>query len=201
MHLNTDVALDFLEGRLDKDQQTYWERHMHTCTECSENVAHWRDIGSGLKRLHLRNAPSGDLQRAVQIFQPRPQEARKPFRSIVAAIVFDSYLQPSLAGVRGSSSAQTRQLVMRADEFDIHIKIWGELDNRQMLGQLLSRTDQDFSQAARFHLLRNGERIESTITDEMGAFQFADVPEGNLSLQIDLPNLTVIGALSMREAI
>ena len=199
MHLNTDVALDFLEGRLDKDQQTFWERHMHTCTDCSQSTAQWNDIGSGLKRLHLKSAPSGDLQRAVQIFQPRPVEGRKPFRSIVAAIVFDSFLQPSLAGVRGNSSTQTRQIVMRADEFDIHIKIWGELQNRQMLGQLLPRTDQDFSQAARFHLLRDGERIESTITDELGAFQFMDVPEGNLSLQIDLPNMTVIGAL--REAI
>jgi len=201
MHVNTDVALDFVEGRLDTNQQTFWERHMHTCGECSQNVAQWRDIGSSLKRSHLKSAPSGDLQRAVHIFQVKPKEARKPFRSIVAAIVFDSYLQPSLAGVRGSSSLQTRQLVMRADEFDIHIKIWGESDNRQMLGQLFPRTGEELSQSARFHLLRNGERIESTITDEMGAFQFMEVPEGNLSLQIDLPNLTVIGALSMREAI
>ena len=174
---------------------------MHACNECSQNVAQWRDIGGGLKRLHLKSAPAGDLQRAMQIFESRPHASRKPFRSMVAAIVFDSYLQPSLAGVRGTSSTQSRQIVMRADEFDIHIKIWGELDNRQMLGQLLPRTDQDFSQAARFHLLRNGEKIESAITDEMGAFQFVDVPEGNLSLQIDLPNMTVIGALSMREAI
>ena len=90
---------------------------------------------------------------------------------------------------------------MRADEFDVHIKIWGESDSRQMLGQLFPRTGEELSQSARFHLLRNGERIESTITDEMGAFQFMEVPEGSLSLQIDLPNLTVIGALSMREAI
>jgi hypothetical protein len=29
----------------------------------------------------------------------------------------------------------------------------------------------------------------------MGEFHFTDVPEGDLSLQIDLPNLTVIGSL------
>jgi hypothetical protein len=29
----------------------------------------------------------------------------------------------------------------------------------------------------------------------MGEFHFTDIPEGDLSLQIDLPNVTVIGAL------
>jgi hypothetical protein len=84
---------------------------------------------------------------------------------------------------------------MRAEEFDIHIKIWGEQDRKQMLGQLLPRSREDFVRAARFHLLRNGERLESTAIDSMGEFHFTDVPEGDLSLQIDLPNLTVIGSL------
>ena len=88
---------------------------------------------------------------------------------------------------------------MRAEEFDIHIKIWGELNHKQMLGQLLPRSGDDFVHSARFHLLRNGERLESTAVDETGEFHFTDVPEGDLSLQIDLPNLTVIGALNVRE--
>ena len=104
-----------------------------------------------------------------------------------------------MAGARGSASA-ARQVVMRAEDFDIHVKIWGERDRKQMLGQLLARSGEDFSHAARFHLLRNGERLETTATDEMGEFHFAHVPEGDLSLQIDLPNVTVIGALNLREA-
>jgi len=102
-----------------------------------------------------------------------------------------------MAGGRGFM-ATARQLVMRAEEFDIHVKIWGEREHRQMLGQLLPRSGQDFVHAARFHLLRNGERIETTVVDEVGEFHFNDVPEGDLSLQIDLPNLTVIGALNVK---
>src|SRR5262249_23324584 len=89
-----------------------------------------------------------------------------------------------------------RQVVLRAEEFDIHVKIWGDQDRRQMLGQLLPRSGEDFMQAARFHLLRNGERLDTTLVDEIGEVHFTHVPEGNLSLQIDLPNLTVIGALN-----
>ena len=52
---------------------------------------------------------------------------------------------------------------------------------------------------ARFHLLRNSERLETAVVDEMGEFHFTDVPDDDLSLQIDLPNLTVIGALKIKE--
>ena len=83
---------------------------------------------------------------------------------------------------------------MRAPGFDIHIQVWGETDHRQMLGQLLPRSGENFVRVARFHLLRAGKRIETVAVDEAGEFLFTDVPEGDLSLQIVLPNLTVIGA-------
>ena len=64
-------------------------------------------------------------------------------RQVMASLIFDSFLDPALAGARGGSVA-SRQLVMRAEEFDIHIKIWGDPDHRQMLGQLLPRSGARF---------------------------------------------------------
>jgi len=133
----------------------------------------------------------------MNIFPSGREEKGFTMRSVLATLIFDSFVQPAMAGARGAAAA--RQLVMRAEEFDIHVKIWGEQHHKQMLGQLLPRSGKDFVRAARFHLLRNGERLETTATDEMGEFHFTDVPEGDLSLQIDLPNLTVIGALNNRE--
>jgi hypothetical protein len=198
MHLNTEVALNFLEGRLDKEQEAFWKRHVDACKDCAQDVRRWQELGINLKRSHLRSAPDTDVESVMHIFRPRQEEVAS-LRSIIASIVFDSFLQPAMAGARGASTT-SRQLVMRADEFDIHIKIWSEGERKEMLGQLLSRSDPGFTSTARFHLLRNGEKIESTITDELGEFHFSDIPEGNLSLQMDLPNLTVIGALTAREA-
>jgi hypothetical protein len=131
----------------------------------------------------------------MHIYRREPDGGGSRVRSVLASLVFDSFMQPAFAGARGKASA--RQLVMRAEEFDIHVKIWGEDDHRQILGQLLSRGGEDFVQTARFHLLRNSERIGSTTVDEVGEFHFTDVPDGDLSLQIDLPNLTVIGAINI----
>jgi hypothetical protein len=198
MHLNAEVALDLVEGRLDQKQQSFWKQHIEICKDCAQDVERWQHFKAELKGTHLESAPEEDLNNAIQVFQPPAGERSSAFRSVVAAIVFDSFLQPAMAGVRGTSALQARQVVMRADDFDIHVKIWGDQDRRQMIGQLLPRESQDVVPAARFHLLRNGEKIESTTTDEIGEFSFTDVPaSGDLSLQIDLPHLTVIGTLSV----
>jgi anti-sigma factor RsiW len=196
MHLDAESALDFIEGRLEKDREAFWRQHIEACNDCATDIRHWQELAVNLKRSHLVSASERDLDNAVHIF---PSPATEPWRlrSIFATTVFDSFLQPALAGARGGSST-ARQMVMRAEEFDIHVKIWGDEDRRQMLGQVLPRNGKDFVRSARFHLLRNGERIESTATDATGEFHFTDVPEGDLSLQIDLPNLTVIGALHLK---
>jgi hypothetical protein len=199
MHLSSEIALDFIDGRLDTEQSRFWKKHLEICSECAEEVGRWKQLGTDLARSHLESAPDQELQKALHIYPQKPDGGGSRVRSVLASLVFDSFMQPALAGARGTSAA-ARQLVMRAEEFDIHVKIWGDDDHRQMLGQLLPRTGEDFVHTARFHLLRNGERIESTTVDEMGEFHFSDVPDGNLSLQIDLPNLTVIGALNIKES-
>jgi hypothetical protein len=199
MHLSPEIALDLLEGRLLRDQEVFWQRHLAVCRECAAHVDGWRTMSVTLRRSHLKSASDEDLRRAVNIFPPSPEKGASKVRSILASIVFDSFTEPAFAGARGVAAA--RQLVMHAEEFDIHVKIWGDTDDRQMLGQLLPRNGRNFENAARFHLLRNGERIDTTAVDDMGEFYFSNVPAGDLSLQIDLPNLTVIGALNVKEGL
>ena len=199
MHMRSEIALDLLDERLDADQALFWNKHLEICPECTQEIGVWRQLEIDLERSHLKSASDQDLQRAIHIYPQQPDGGGSRSRSILASVVFDTFLQPAMAGSRGSENS-ARQLVMRAEEFDIHIKIWGELQHRQLLGQLLPRSGQDFVRSARFHLLKNGERLESTSIDESGEFHFTDVPEGDLSLQIDLPHLTVIGALNTKDA-
>jgi len=199
MHMSSEIALDLLQERLDADQALFWKKHLEICPECTQEVAGWRQLEIDLKRSHLKNASDQELQKAMHIYSQRPDGGGSRIGSILASVVFDSFLQPAMAGSRGSPKA-ARQLLMRAEEFDIHVRIWGELEHRQILGQLLPRSGQNSSPSARVHLLKTGERLESTTIDEMGEFHFTNVPEGDLSLQIDLPNLTVIGALNVKDA-
>ncbi len=196
MHLSSKITLDLIDGRLGGDKETFWQQHLEVCRECAHEFDRWRQLKTDLKRSHLKSAPEGMLNKVFEFF-PQADENQASRLSVVASIVYDTFRDPAVAYARGAVAG--RQLVMTAEEFDIHIKIWGEPDRRQMLGQLLPRGTTKFVGTARFHLLQNGERLETATLDEMGEFSFTDLPEGDLSIQIDLPNLTVVGALNVGE--
>jgi hypothetical protein len=198
MHINPDTALDLIEGRADLSRTEDCAAHLQSCTACREQMEEWRQMHSLLKRQHLASAPPWVMSRAISIIQ-NAEERRETsgIRQVIASLVFDSFAQPALAGARGAMDA--RQLVLRAQEFDIHLKIWGESEQRQLVGQILPRGEIRFVDEAKLHLLRNGERFDSTATDDFGEFQFKDIPQGLLSLQVDLPHLTVVGALNMMD--
>ena len=121
------------------------------------------------------------------------ESAAKP---TIAATFFDSQTQATVAGTRGSA-ADARHLVLRSEGFDIHVKVWGASPKRQMTGQILARGVAVPVAGARLHLLRDGEHLAITMADKLGEFSFTEVPEGQLSLQIDLPHLIVVGALNL----
>jgi hypothetical protein len=201
MHMNTETTLDFIEGRLNYDQEDFWRHHLDFCGDCTETLDEWEHFRFALKRTHLKSAPEYVLERAFHILPYQPKESVSTIRRVLASLVFDSFLEPNLAGARGLAAA-ARQLVLHAEGLDIHLQIWGEGDDLQLLGQLLPTTGAagTFAAPAQLHLLRNGERIESTFVDDLGEFQFTEVPEGDLSLQVGLPHLTVVAPLNVRDS-
>jgi hypothetical protein len=89
--------------------------------------------------------------------------------------------------------------MLRATEIDVHVRISGKPENRQIMGQVLNRTQNGVLETAKVHLVQHGKRIQSAELDPLGEFEFKNSPEGQLSLQIDLPNLTVTGPLGSED--
>lgn len=152
-----------------------------------------------MQRQHCAGASERDLQSARRIFPSIELQSRPRFWPVKAKAVFNGFLQSAIAGIRGASPEPVRQFILRDEEFDIHIKISGHEDCRCIHGQLLPRDGKEFPPPARCHLLRNGVRIQSTGTDETGEFQFDEVPEGGLYLQVDLTGLTIVGSLNTQD--
>ena len=199
MHLNSEVVLDLLDGRIDSSQMPDLNAHIEQCSSCGRQLDEWRTIHSMLGRPHLASAPAQLLRLADSIFEPTPSPVREGIRKVVAALVFDSFAQPAFAGVRGA--AEARQVVLRAEDFDVHVKISGDPGQQQLIGQIFPRNESRFVDNAQLQLLKDGERVGLTVVDQFGGFQFEEVPQGTLSLQIDLPRLTVVGALFETEAV
>src|SRR5215831_996198 len=83
-------------------------------------------------------------------------------REIIATIVFDSLTQP-FAGARGATDA--RQVLMRAEELDIHLKISTNPSEHQIIGQVFARNETQFMSSVCLHLLRDGKPFKTTWSD------------------------------------
>ena len=110
-----------------------------------------------------------------------------------ASVIFDSDWHTDNAGFRGLADA--RQVVLRALDVDIHIKLWEAEGHRTLMGQVLTQGPDEWASQAAVHLISEGHRINSANPDELGEFRFENVPDQTLSLQVDLPTLTLIGSL------
>src|SRR5437867_2266671 len=131
-HLTRETALDFLEQRLDTGQALRWKQHLKQCARCTRYLAEWEHLLTALKGFNLQNAPERDMQKAIAIFPHRSDERRPSIRRIWATTVFDSFSGPALAGARGVP-AIGRQIILQAEDFDIHVQIRGEREPRQIL--------------------------------------------------------------------
>ncbi len=117
-------------------------------------------------------------------------------RQIFAAILFDSLTQP-IVGTRGA--ADSRQVVMRAEEFDIHLKISTNPSQHQIIGQVFARNETEFISNVRLHLSLNGRPFKTAWSDNFGQFQFDEVPQGVFRLELDLPGMTVVGGIRIGQ--
>ena len=203
MHLNSETALDLIDGTISEAERHFWQKHLDSCRECTAELNEWSALIRWARRAKLVSAPPDVLASAKRLYEVS-QESRPSVRQIVASIIFDSFAQPATAGIRAGVAAGQivfRHVVLRAEEFDIHVRIATVEDHLQLLGQILPRGSRTFIKGAWLHLRREEERLGSVELNHLGEFQFNNIPDGLLSLQIDMPHVTVISALHTTEYI
>ena len=192
MHLRAEEALDLIEMRVSEDQIHFWKAHIASCSSCLNQLQDWQRIRALLKRENLESAPEPVTHMANAIFEPPVQ--RRALREVIASIVFDSFAQPALAGARGASAA--RQLLLTAEDIDIHLRVWTLGTERRIAGQVLSRDKSADLEGTRLHLLNEGRRVGTTEANRFGEFEFDEVVEGVLDIEIELPHVRISSVLS-----
>jgi hypothetical protein len=191
MHLSAEVALDLIEKRASQDQVDFWNGHLLNCAGCTERLQAWQRICSLLKRENLESAPEFLIRTGEALFEPQAAAGRS-LREVVASLVFDSFAQPALTGARGASAA--RQLLLSAEGIDVHLRVSTHGNRRWIAGQILPR-DKKTDLRGTVHLLQQGKRIETAEADRFGEFEFFDIPEGPLQVEVELLDLKITGSL------
>ena len=186
---------DWLEGRLSADEagpvqeavaaadsgtlaDIAWLRKFFTATESAVIESPPRELGDAL----------------VEIFESHTRDRRTPglIRRVVAGLVFDSNMQPA-AGLRAVGGQQARrQLIYHADAFDLAINLLArDADNDlDVDGQVLPREGGE-PELVSVQLLRDGNELALTVTDDMGSFAFRRVAPGAYELVLSAESVEV----------
>jgi hypothetical protein len=187
-HVSAEELMDYLEGRASEAALGVVETHISKCTDCLNMKQELQELTFTLQQDSTFEPPEELVQWGVNLFQPmlKPSPSGK-LRRIVASLVFDTFKEPMLSGVR-RAALPPRQLLFRAGDVDIDVKIEAtEANDRiSLVGQVLSNATKFFDNTP-VKLESHGTVRFKTTTNFVGEFSFDEVPKDTYHLSVDLP--------------
>ena len=187
-HVSTEEIMSYTDGKTSVAERLAVEKHMAGCLECRELSQEFRNLITRLEQDSTFEPPADLVQWGISLFQPVVQpHTEGTLRRLIASLVFDTYDQPMLAGVR-RVGAPPRQLLFRAGEVDVDVKIESmEANDRiTLVGQVLSNAAKFFDNTP-VKLESHGIVRYKTRTNIVGEFSFDEVPKDTYHLSVDLP--------------
>lgn len=183
--------IDYLDRRLPETEAVRVATHLASdCAACAA-TRNWYERVRGLTASDDSIAPPPwAFKRAVRIFGAAQQRPRLVERlgQTIAALVFDSFARPQLAGVR-STETTNRQLLYRAGDYSIDLQIAPSDDARaDLTGQVLKEGEATFESVAglKLEIARGGETVFAATTDAMGEFKINGMEHGIYDLRVEL---------------
>jgi len=187
-HLTVENLMTYIDGQVVAAEKPVVEQHLVVCADCSELRQELQNLVAHLQQDSACEPPSELVQWGIDLFQPVMQPSTgSRIRKIVAALVFDTFEQPALAGIR-RVGAPPRQLLFRAGDVDVDVKIESmEANDRiTLVGQVLSSGTKFFDNTP-VKLESHGIVRYKTRTNLVGEFSFDEVPKDTYHLSVDLP--------------
>jgi len=190
-HFTLEEWADFARGLVEGEQRTAMHSHLDSgCKSCGAVLSLWQRVHGIARRELAYEPPTSAVRNSKAAFTlHRPPETH-PKRIQRAKLLFDSFLQPQLAGVR-SGDATVRQLLYGSGDYHIDIRIEPQEDSEKvsLVGQVLNANavDQGLNSAP-VVLLQAGRVRAETVTNRFGEFRLECDVKSGLQLRVRLPH-------------
>ena len=202
-HFTEEDWADFAREQGKPEQRAHLQRHLQSCERCAQTLDVWTAV-VGLAGQEAAYQPPDDVMaRAKAHFTlHRPQGLLERAGSAVS-LVFDSFRQPVLAGVRAAGSSP-RQLLYKAGRYLIRLQVEREAgsDRLSVVGQIVDEANpKNALQELPVLLLSDKDTLDRTVTNILGEFQLQSDPSESLRLSVGIPEigtLTLPGLLAGR---
>ncbi|SRR6266849_275502 len=184
-HFTTAEWIDFVNQVTSQKQQAAMQKHLGTgCKGCEEAVALWQKIRNTAVLEASYQPPAADVRIAKAAFAAAGRATHQSAKGSFVEVLFDSFLQPMLAGAR-STSLGTRQMLYRADPYQIDIQIEAKPEGNRLMvtGQLLDVSSPGIvGRNVNITLSNHRGNLIRTVTNQFGEFRGEIENSGDLEL-------------------
>jgi hypothetical protein len=196
-HFSAIEWVDFARGLISPDRANAMRASAQVCEECRSSFNFWGHVYELLNREGEHQPSTEVLQNVIDAFA---EQTAVPWWAKItdfATIVFDSFLQPALAGVR-SSERTTRQITVESGAFVVDLQVESATVQHQYLltGQILTSGNSTGKiNGAEVVLLSPDRVVQKTRVNELGEFWFDFSYGENLRLFIDIKGERGVGIM------
>jgi hypothetical protein len=174
--------VDWVEGRLSEEEARAVEEQVAAADSSTLADIAWLHKFARAKEGALLESPPAEVRNAlVARFEAHVSGRRTPglLERAVAALTFDSGLQPAVGARSVGAQGVRRQLIYSTDVLDIALNFWPRARDKylDLHGQILPRDDAELDSFS-VQLLRDENELAITATDELGGFAFESIPPG-----------------------
>ncbi len=202
-HFTTEEWINFVNRVTSQKQQEAMQKHLGTgCKRCMDTASLWQRVRNTAALEASYQPPAADVRIAKAAFAAAGRATQLEEKTGLVEVLFDSFLQPMLAGAR-SSSLGTRQMLYRADPYQIDIQIEAKPEGNRLMvtGQLLDVNNPGIvGRDVKITLSNHRGNVIHTITNQFGEFRGEIENTGDLELSFPGQGEKTI-AISLRNAL
>ncbi len=187
-HYDITEWIDLLRGLMEPDRRAALENHRQECARCSDTavlVEHL--LSTAASDRQGGNVPAQVVHNARAIFALRGLDQVQLRPGSIARLVFDSFNQPALQGVRSEQRSDIRHMLYDVDGYVIDLQLEHErgVPAVSMIGQIHHASDSGDPVARMPVTLRSGEEtVATTISNQFGEFALEYLPQSSLCLHL-----------------
>jgi hypothetical protein len=183
-HFTSEEWIDFV-NQVNSPKQEAMKKHLGTsCRQCMGTVALWQKLHNTAAMEAMYQPPEADVRIAKAAFAAAGGATQRNEKSSFVEVMFDSFLQPLLAGAR-SSGVGIRQMLYRADPYQIDIQIESRPEGNRLAvtGQLLDVSSPGVvGRDIKITLSNHRGNVIHTVTNQFGEFRGEIENTGDLEL-------------------
>lgn len=190
-HYSQEEWADLARGVVSPEKKMAMQSHLDAgCGSCTSILNLWRRV-RGIAQREAAFAPPDRAVRMVKgMFALHRPRKRRSKGAVSATLLFDSFSQPKLAGVRSGETA-IRQLLYGVEEFHVDLRIEPNEDPVKVavVGQVLNISDPDEKLGQiPVALFRRATLRAEAITNRFGEFRLDCLLESGLYLRVSVPD-------------